>query len=85
MQELFSKPDAIENLQGTFCANTQGIFQGNFVNFRHLGSFEKRNKVSAKWIETLQRTVTEISGFLFWGLTVLITVEELKHTCCLDW
>ena len=48
MQELFSKPDAIENLQGTFCANTQGIFQGNFVNFRHLGSFEKRNKASAK-------------------------------------
>ena len=48
MQELFSKPDAIENLQSTFCANTQGIFQGNFVNFRHLGSFENRNKVSAK-------------------------------------
>lgn len=48
MQELFSKPDAIENLQGTFCANTKGIFQGNFVNFRDLGSFEKRNKVSAK-------------------------------------
>lgn len=48
MQELFSKPDAIENLQGTFCANTKGIFQGIFVNFRDLGSFEKRNKVSAK-------------------------------------
>ena len=31
MQELFSKPDAIENLQGTFCANTQGIFQGNLL------------------------------------------------------
>ena len=28
MQILFSKPDAIENLQGTFCANTQGICQG---------------------------------------------------------
>lgn len=31
MQELFSKPDAIVNLQGTFCANTQGIFQGNLL------------------------------------------------------
>jgi len=29
MQVLFSKPDATANLQGTFCANTQGIFQGN--------------------------------------------------------
>ena len=26
MQELFSKPDAIENLQGTFCANTHKAF-----------------------------------------------------------
>ena len=73
------------NFQGTFCANTQVIFQGNVVNFRHLGSFEKRNKVSAKWIETLQRTVPEISGFLFGDLTVLISVGELKHACCLDW
>ena len=72
-------------MQGTFCANTQGIFHGNVVNFRHLGSFEKRSKVSAKRIETLQWIVTEISGFLFGGLTVLISVEELKHACRLDW
>jgi len=29
--------------------------------------------------------VSEISGFLFGGLTVLISVEELKHACRLDW
>lgn len=75
MQELFSKPDAIENLQGTFCANTQGIFQGILLISDIWGVLEKETRFLPN----------ELTGFLFRGLTVLITVEELKHTCCLDW
>ena len=48
------------------------------------GVLKKETRFLPNELKQIRRTVPEISGFLFGGLTVLISVEELKHACHLD-